>query len=89
VSKSAHVDANPGVRAGETALRLGLGELTIDLLAIDEGTDMRTAVGNGELGTGPATGAVDLSTVAFLVEAAPLARAVRPIDTVAWPVLAE
>jgi hypothetical protein len=85
VSKSADVDANPGVRAGETALRLGLGELTIDLLPSAEETAVQATVSNGQLGTGPATGTVDLSTIGFLVVAADLARQVRSIDTAAWP----
>jgi hypothetical protein len=89
-----HVDETPtpgpektglqnAVSAEDPALRVLIGEYTIDVLPIQKNGRILTLVSNGELGTPPAMGVLPPSTISLLLTAGHI-RERRVIDTAGW-----
>ena len=75
-------DATPGVRAGETALRLGVERHTVDITVSDRGL---LAIAGDGVGREPATAEIGPAVVAALLELAATVDERRAWRTAAWP----
>jgi len=75
-------DANPGVRAGETAFRAAYGRYTVDIVQSDAGL---LAVAGDGVGRPPVSAVITPGTVAALLEAADIVDERSAWRTQAWP----
>jgi len=81
-SAAGHVDATPGVDAGQTALRIGSGRHTVDIVSSDTGL---VAVAGDGVGRPPATAEIGPGLAAVVLAAADTVDARHAFDTQAWP----
>jgi hypothetical protein len=73
-----------GHNTPKTALRLGIGRYTVDILSHDSG--LSAIIGSG-VGTEPVTVPITPTAAAVLLDRADTVDDRRPIETQAWPLL--